>query len=232
MHAQKKTFQNHLFSFDAGALALHKNLMPCVIVGRQNQVLVANEMTALDANIVCIKPNVPHRVVVRSGGADIIYLDGVHLPVEAADFERLDAEWEILPTVFEKSDHATLTRFRMMLDGTRHPPDPKVMDIVRHLYATPMVRMSQTDLAHHLGLERTQSLRHFKSTTGQTFRRFKIWTAIIATARSAYLGEKIGTAGIDAGFSDAAHTARTAMTTFGLTPTKGLTGLTKMQTLD
>ena len=232
MPAQTKTFQNHLFSFDAGALALHKNLMPCVIFGCQEPVRVANDMAELDAQIVCIKPGVAHSVVVRSGGAEIIYLDGVQLSMQTADFEPLGAEWRMFPTVFETSDHLTMTRFRTMLEGRRPPPDRKVMGIVRDIYASPMVRMSQIELAERLGLERTQALRHFKSTTGQTFRKFKIWAAILATARSAHQGERIGIAGVDAGFSDAAHTARTAMTTFGLTPTKGLSGLTRMQTLD
>lgn len=232
MPAHTKTFQNHLFAFDAGELGLHKNLMPCVIFGRQNPVLVANEMMQLDAQIVCIKPGIPHRVVVRSGGADIIYFDGVHLATTLDDFEMLDPEWRMFPDVFEHADPVTVTRFRTRLEGTRPPPDPKVIEIVRHLYTTPMIRMSQIDLARHLGLERTQALRHFKYTTGQTFRKFKIWAAILATARSTHQGEQIGLAGVDAGFSDAAHTARTAMATFGLTATDGLSRLTKMRTLD
>lgn len=68
-------------------------------------------------------------------------------------------------------------------------------------------------------------MRHFKATTGQTFRKFKIWAAMMCAVDAAHNGEKIGLAGIQAGLSDAAHLTRTAATLFGITPTQGLSGL-------
>lgn len=182
--------------------------------------------------MIIIKPDVPHRVMVRQGGAEIIYFDGVHLPQRAAAFTGLDASWRGFPCAFEREDHAAVSGLRLFLGGSRPTPDPQVMRSVAQLYAAPFARMGQAELARALGLERTQALRHFKATTGQTFRKFKIWAALVAAARSAHQGERIGIAGVDAGFSDATHTARMAMTTFGLTPTAGLGHLTQMQTLE
>lgn len=224
-------FQNHRFSVDAHELALHQNLMTCVIVGRQHPVIVSDDHDWLTAQFVSVKPGVPHHVTVPDGGAEIIYLDGVQIAAAQSAFASLSPEWRALPDAFEAQDHAALSAFRDLLDADRSPADPDIMKIVHELYADPFTRMSQSDLADALGLERTQALRHFKATTGQTFRRFKIWAAIVAATRSAQQGEQIGIAGIEAGFADAAHLARTASTVFGVTPTAGLSRLTGMATL-
>lgn len=224
-------FHNHRFCFDEGTLALHKNIMTCVIVGRCNPIRVSNDHESVEAGVICIRPDIPHCVSVKEGGADIIYLDGVSLAPDANDFELLPADWCALPLAFEKADTVTVSAFRERLQSNASPPDQSIMQIVHHLYDGPFTRLSQTELAQHLALERTQALRHFKATTGQTFRKFKIWASIVAATRIALNGTQIGHAGVEAGFSDAAHLARTAATVFGTTPTKGLSGLRSMQTL-
>ena len=143
----------------------------------------------------------------------------------------LTSEWRGLARAFDLQDFAALNTFRSRLEQDRLPPDQSVMEIVKELYLAPFTRLSQTDLASALGLERTQALRHFKATTGQTFRRFKIWAAFVAATRSAHAGERIDHAGIEAGFADAAHLARTAGIVFGVTPTVGLSGLKAIETM-
>lgn len=224
-------FQNHRFQFAQGALAPHKNLMLCVIVGRDAPVHVKLETMQLDARVASIKPNVTHSVVVHGGGADIYYFDGLCWPNETADAMALDSPWQDLKDAFDTSDQDRVAWFRSIIAGNPAPPDPSVMAIVHELYTKPLDRLSQNDLASRLGRERTQALRHFKATTGQTFRRFKIWAAMVAVVHRAHAGEQIGRAGVSAGFADAAHTARTAMQTFGLTPTSGISGLTNIQTV-
>lgn len=224
-------FQNHRFSVDAHELSLHQNLMTCVIVGRQRPVIVSDDYDWISAQFVSVKPGVPHRVTVPDGGAEIIYLDGVQMAAGRSAFTKLPPEWRALPDAFDAQDHAALSTFRDLLNADNSPPDPDIMKIVHELYADPFTRMSQSDLADALGLERTQALRHFKATTGQTFRRFKIWAAIVAATRSAHQGAQIGLAGIETGFADSAHLARTASSVFGVTPTAGLSGLAGIVTL-
>jgi AraC-like DNA-binding protein len=231
MSTSHHVFHNHLFCFEEGALALHKNLMTCVIVGKQHPVILSNDEGWAEAEIICIKPGIPHRVLVKAGGADIIYLDGVCLPPDRNAFQPLQSDWRALPLAFENADPILLDSFRENLQSNLSPPDQSIMQIVHRLYDDPFTRLSQIELAQHLTLERTQALRHFKATTGQTFRKFKIWAAIVAATRIAVSGTQIGHAGVEAGFSDAAHLARTAATVFGITPTKGLSGLKGMQTL-
>lgn len=225
------SFHNHLFAFDEGSLGMHENLMPCVIVGKQRPVIVSNDTQHIEAEIVCITPGLAHRVAVRRGGADIIYLDGVDLAQSVAPFCPLSSDWRALPAAFEQHDHHSVSEFRAMLDASSGPHDQSVMQIVSRLYDDPFTRLSQMDLAQALNLERSQALRHFKATTGQTFRKFKIWAGIVAATRMAMGGTQIGHAGVEAGFSDAAHLTRTASSVFGTTPTKGLSGLNGMQTM-
>jgi AraC-like DNA-binding protein len=225
------SFHNHRFSFDAGELSLHQNLMTCVIIGRQHSVIVSNNHDWLVAPIVSIEPGVPHCVTVPEGGAEIIYLDGIRSAPARAAFISLSPEWRALSCAFDTRDFAALVAFRDVFDVDPSPPDPDIMRIVNDLYVESFARLSQIDLANALSLERTQALRHFKATTGQTFRKFKIWAALVAATRSTFKGEQIGLAGIETGFSDAAHLARTASIVFGVTPTQGLSGLTDIVTL-
>ncbi len=225
------TFHNHRFCFDEGSLALHKNLMTCVIVGKRHPVTVSNDLEQVKAEIVCIRPDFPHCVAVKEGGADIMYLDGVRLPSSTAIFNPLPSDWRALPSAFKNEDHDALTAFRNCLQPEHPPPDQSVLQVVSRIYDDPFTRLSQIELAQQLSLERTQALRHFKATTGQTFRKFKIWAAIVAATRIAMNGAQIGHAGVEAGFSDAAHLARTAAAVFGTTPTKGLSGLKQIQTI-
>lgn len=224
-------FRNHLFAFDEGSLALHENLMPCVIVGLQNQVVVSGTHDWVTADVVAIRPGVPHGVTVGVGGAAIVYFDGVQFANDRRLFWSLPPDWRDMPRCFDGTDLDGLARFRNRIDQSVSPPDHSVLKIVQQLYDDPFQRQTQTDLAHSLGLERTQALRHFKATTGLTFRKFKIWAGIVAATHAAAAGDAIGSAAISAGFSDAAHLARTANTVFGITPTMGLSGLGQIVSL-
>jgi AraC-like DNA-binding protein len=232
MQTKLPAFRNHLFSLEETELAMHQNLMTCVIFGCDNPVIVANDSVSVEAKIICIQPGIQHRVVVRQGGAEVVYLDGVQLPQTIVPFKPIEERWRHVPRGFDTANSELITDLRHEIEEKRPAADPKIMEIVEQLYSAPFERMSQEELSEKLVLERTMALRHFKAATGQTFRKFKIWAGIVAAARHAHQGEKIGLAGIDAGFSDAAHTARIAKEVFGVTPTKGLGGLIKMQTLE
>ncbi|KIC46357.1 hypothetical protein RA28_00670 [Ruegeria sp. ANG-S4] len=223
--AIRNAFRNHLFTFDEGELQRHENLMPCVIVGIRNPVVVVTDNDSSNAEVTWIRPGVPHRVSFGQGGAEIMYLDGVGFDTTLPEVGALSQDWKALPEFFESRNHEALLEFRRKLEGKDTPSDPAVMAVVQRLYDDPFLRLSQNELANEIGLERTQALRHFKATTGQTFRKFKIWAGILAAAHAGFNGEKFGIAGIESGFSDGAHLARTAGEVFGITPTQGLSGL-------
>jgi AraC-like DNA-binding protein len=217
-----------MFSFEPASLALHENLMPCIIFGRGASVCVGNEQQQTQGRIVCIKPDILHYVEIPEGGAEIVYLDGLMLAASFRDFQELDEEFCFLPNAMATKNLDKVSQLRDRLDRRNFPVDPAIMQIVQSLYEAPIDRMTQHELSELLGLERTQALRHFKANTGQTFRKFKIWTSAVSTAQNAFNGLGIGSSGIDSGFSDAAHVARTSRTLFGMTPTDALAKLTKI----
>ena len=96
--------------------------------------------------------------------------------------------------------------------------------MIETIIAEPMLRLSQLELAHRLKMERTSALRMFKAATGQTFRRFKQWSALQHAARQIAAGELVRTAAMDAGFADTAHLSRTFRASFGLTPSEAIAG--------
>lgn len=211
---------------------MHENLSTCVIFGHKADVQVHGESERVSGRIVCIKPDVMHGVVVPEGGADVLYLDGVKLPSDYADFSSLDNAWADIPEAFHCADKKRFLELRRALDSDFSSNDQKILAVIERLYVHPLERMSQEELAQHLGMERTQALKLFKRVTGQTFRRFKKWAASVTVTSSVFNdGLIIGHAGLDAGFSDAAHTSRTAREVFGLTPTDGVNSLKGISTL-
>lgn len=218
-------FRSHMFSLGESELELHENLITCVIFSNEELVSVSNDKAEISAKIICIRPDVNHRVSIPSGGAEIIYFDGVKLRDDFADFEALNIEWAHIPEAFNNTDYSSIEEFRVFLDCEKTPPNHPILAVIDELYSSSLDRMSQDELSEKLGLERTQALKYFKSVTGQTFRRFKKWAASVTVTSSVFKGQIIGTAGIDAGFSDAAHTSRTAREVFGLTPTSGANSL-------
>lgn len=224
-------FRNHLFSVGPVTFEAHKNLMPCVLFARTGRVRVYGGGYDISARIIRCKTGRTHTVVVDEGGAEILYLDGLQSEGALADFSELDPRFSGIPDAVKSRNHSAIDRFRRDLAPNTPEPDIEVLKIVEMLYSAPMERLTQTQLSNHLGLERTQALKHFKVNTGQTFRKFKMWTASVATVHGIMNGQKIGSAGIDSGFSDAAHVARTARDIFGITPTNGTGALSSFLTV-
>ena len=93
------------------------------------------------------------------------------------------------------------------------------------MQADPMRRVSQDELVGYLGMERTRALRCFKTSTGLTFRRFKLWSALQYAAVRMAERELVRTAAMDAGFADTAHLSRVFSSMFGLSPSVAIAGL-------
>ena len=114
---------------------------------------------------------------------------------------------------------------RARLSAPAASPLPRVADAVRAIYADPMRRMPQDELAQRLGMERTRALRLFLAATGQGFREFKRWSAMQYAAQQMKQGALVRTAAMDAGFADTAHLSRAFRETFGLTPSAAISAL-------
>jgi AraC-like DNA-binding protein len=188
-------------------LAAHANEVTCILVGRTGPVRLDGD-ERVDGDVLLVRPGVVHSVAFAERGADVVYLNGLAFPSDAL-----------------RGDRSALLELRARLSARAPALPAGVADVVRDVYAEPMQRMSQGELARRLSLERTRALRCFKAATGQTFREFKRWSALQHAARLMAEGALVRTAAMDGGFADTAHLSRVFRRYFGLTPSVAIAGL-------
>lgn len=217
-------FRNSLLPVDA-PLAPHANPVTGILMGRGGPVRLMLDGVAVEGDMLLIRPGVVHAIALPARGADILYLDGLAFPFDVPLAQVLDGKQaELAGAVLDGAgDAADELRARLSVPATL--PLPRVVDAVRAIYADPMRRMPQDELARRLGMKRTQALRYFRATTGQSFREFKRWSAMQFAAGQMKQGALVRTAAMDAGFADTAHLSRVFRETFGLTPSAAIGAL-------
>ena len=212
-----------VFSVDVTRIGPHCNPVPCVLTGRNKSLTLVSRDEVVAGDILLIRPGIEHRVICN-GGLNVMYLDGLSWSGSGLA-ERLHGRLADLAAdaIFRGSDAQAALRQRLDPGAAQFPP--QLMAVIEDLIAEPMSRMTQRALAEGLQMERTRALRLFKAATGQTFRRFKQWSALQHAARRIASGELVRTAAMDAGFADTAHLSRTFRMSFGLTPSEAIAGL-------
>ncbi|UJR84969.1 helix-turn-helix transcriptional regulator [Sandaracinus amylolyticus] len=218
MPERPSRFASSLFAFVASTLAPHRNPVTCVLAGLDRPLAVCTPSERIEGDIVIIRPDVEHRVEIH-GRAKVLYFDGLEFPLTAALAARVPPELAALAVDALGSDAAAQAELRIRFSRGRARAPAVVARAIEAIVADPMLRMGQAELAHRLGVERTQAMRAFKLATGMTFRGLKRWTALCAATRRIAEGELVRTAAMDAGFADTAHLTRTFRATFGTTPT-------------
>lgn len=216
-------FRNSLLPVDA-PLAPHANPVTGILMGRGGPLRLTLDGVVVEGDMLLIRPGVVHAIALPARGADILYLDGLAFPFDVPLARTLDGKLaELAGTVLDgPGDAADELRARL---AAAAPPSPRVAYVVRAIYADPMRRMPQDELAQRLGMERTRALRLFRAATGQGFREFKRWSAMQYAAQQMKQGALVRTAAMDAGFADTAHLSRAFRETFGLTPSAAIGAL-------
>jgi AraC-like DNA-binding protein len=217
-------FRNSLLPVDA-PLAPHANPVTGILMGRGGPVRLTLDGETVEGDMLLIRPGIVHGIALPARGADIFYLDGLAFPFDVPLARALDGKLaELAGAVLDGAGDAA-DELRAGLTTLAAELPPCVADAVRAIYADPMRRMPQGELARRLGMERTQALRHFKAATGQSFREFKRWSAMQFAAQQMKQGALVRTAAMDAGFADTAHLSRAFRVTFGLTPSAAIGAL-------
>jgi AraC-like DNA-binding protein len=216
-------FSTAVFSVKVDRLAPHCNPVPTVIMGLRGPVTVVSANECVSGDILFIRPGIEHRVICAHG-INVMYLDGLPCSDVAPFARRLQADDErvAVDAVRQKSGAAHELQSRLTAGAREYPR--QLGSIIADLVSEPMSRMTQFELADRLKMERTSALRMFKAATGQTFRRFKQWSALQHAARQIAAGELVRTAAMDAGFADTAHLSRTFRMSFGLSPAQAIAG--------
>ena len=218
-------FLDTLLPIDSRCLAAHANAVTGVLVGRTGPLRLERDGRHVDGDVLLVRPGIVHAVALAERGADVLFLNGLAFPFDAPLAQVLDGRLAHLACDALRGDRCAMheLRARLSVQPARLPTG--IAEVVRAIYADPMQRMSQGELAHRLHMERTQALRCFKAATGQTFRNFKQWSALQHAARLMAEGALVRTAAMDAGFADTAHLSRVFRQGFGLTPSVAIAGL-------
>lgn len=219
-------FLNACFPVGSRKLAAHANPVTAVLVGRTGPLRLERERQCVEGDILLVRPGVVHAVAFAEGGADVLYLNGLAFPFGAPLGQALTGVTAYLAVDAVRGDADAIAELRGGLSpALARTPPPAVAAVVQAIHADPMRRMPQAELARRLGIERTQALRYFKAATGQSFRQFKLWSALQYATQQMAEGALVRTAAMDAGFADTAHLSRVFRRLFGLTPSAAIAGL-------
>jgi AraC-like DNA-binding protein len=206
-------------------LAAHPNVVTAVLVGRTDPITLEHEGVSVTGDVLLVRPGIVHNVWLGRRGADVVYLNGLTFPYHAPLAVALKGHLEALARHSIAGDPCASEELRERLAFATDPLSAKMAAIVRAMQADPMRRVSQDELVRCLGMERTRALRYFKASTGLTFRRFKLWSALQHAAMRMAERELVRTAAMDAGFADTAHLSRVFSSMFGLCPSMAIAGL-------
>ena len=206
-------------------LAAHPNIVTAVLVGRTDPITLEHGGVRVTGDVLLVRPGIVHSVRVSERGADVIFLNGLAFPFEVPLAVVLKGRLEQLARRSLGGDAGATGELRTRLAFATLPLPPKIVEIVRAMQADPMRRVTQDELVRYLRMERTRALRCFKATTGLTFRRYKLWSALQHAAVSMAGRELVRTAAIDAGFADTSHLSRVFSSVFGLPPSVAIAAL-------
>ena len=217
-------FTSTILPIGVSRLAAHPNVVMAVLAGRAGPITVEHAAVSVTGEVLLVRPGVMHSVWLGRG-ADVVYLNGLTFPFGAPLAVALKGNLEVLARRSIGGDPCATAELRERLAFATDPLPAKVAAIVRAVQADPMRRVSQDELMRRLDMERTRALRCFKATTGLTFRRFKLWSALQHAAMKMAERELVRTAAMDAGFADTAHLSRVFSSMFGLSPSVAIAGL-------
>ncbi len=190
---------------------------------------------------IVIPPNQLHHLVVPAGDRmACLYVDArstdlQHLLQRTAETAAgigsgLEGEAELIAALRRLANGdsdwpQTRSLLKTMLSGSTRPADPRVQQAIALLATDPAGRLSLEDVAAATGLSASRFSHLFKSNTGVSLRRFRIWLAMGAATQAMARGESMTTAALDAGFASSAHFSAVFRDMFGMEPSRLAGGL-------
>jgi AraC-like DNA-binding protein len=225
MPSAETPFTSTILPIPVTRLGAHPNVVMAVLVGRAGPITLAHDAVSVTGDVLLVRPGIVHSVRVGQRGADVVFLNGLRFPFDTPLAVALKGVLEQLARRSAGGDAGATAELRARLAFATAPLPAKMAEIVRMMQADPMRRVTQDELVRYLGMERTRALRCFKASTGLTFRRFKLWSALQHAAVRMAGRELVRTAAMDAGFADTAHLSRVFSSVFGLPPSVAIAGL-------
>lgn len=216
-----------VYRSNARRAGLHKNRVPCIIVGQDAPIKVETTHGVVAGAAVYIAPDRPHRVCFGNQTSHTLFLENVRSVIlPEAETVRSISQNELnflCDNLFSWTvDCETEFLDRFQFERSIAPDASDVAKCIQRFQTNPLLRISQTQLSRELGVERTQALKAFKASTGMTLRSFQIWKSLRGALEHIAEGTDFQTAGLDHGFCDAAHFSRTVRSTFGMSLSEAL----------
>lgn len=203
----------------------HKNRVPCLLVGSRAPIVIETRQGRIEGDALFVAPGYDHRVLFGDQDGHVLYLECLRptgsgklfgspaTPLSVRQTSTLIAAMEHWSTGSEND-----VRNRLFAQSENGEVPRPLMQTIQTINDDASQRMGQDELSAALGLERTQSLKAFKTATGMTLRSYQIWKALRTAIGDVVQGGTLQTAGLDSGFCDAPHFSRSVRATFGISP--------------
>lgn len=96
--------------------------------------------------------------------------------------------------------------------------DPRIQAALKAIHAEPDRRHRSAVLARSLGMSESGFRHGFRTATGVTLKRYRVWARLTAAMTAAIRGESLTSAAHAAGFASSAHLSAAYRNMFGMTP--------------
>ena len=143
-------FLDALLPVPSRKLAAHANAVTCVLVGRTGPLRLECDGRRVDGDVLLVRPGVVHAVALAERGADVLYLNGLPFPFDAPLAQVLGGVLAHLASDALRGDRCATHELRARLTAPAPRLPSGIAEVVRAIYADPMQRMSQGELARRL----------------------------------------------------------------------------------
>src|SRR5262245_43409441 len=150
-------FLDALLPVPSRKLAAHANAVTALLMGRTGPLRLECDGRRVDGDVVLVRPGVVHAVALAERGAAVLYLNGLAFPFDAPLAQVLSGVLAHLASDALRGNRCAMHELRARLTARAPRLPAGIAEVVRAIYADPMQRMSQGELAHRLHTERTRA---------------------------------------------------------------------------
>lgn len=210
---------------DIGDGALHRHYAAQAIISDRPVRVFDARGRSVEAECVLIDPLTPHRVA-PGCEALLVYIEpGIRSEPSAEELLRPARSTSSLAMLCSPEGGRFWANWLATPPRTADAIDARLSSALAHIEgALVFGPVPLQAAATRAGLSPDRFRHLFAEQVGLSYKRYVLWRRLRLAATELMAGHDVTTAAHAAGFSDAAHFARTLKTTFGVTASQALTG--------
>lgn len=209
-------------------LAMHSTSVACLVVGLDQDIgLTSDTLGTVATRSALVPPRTKHRVV-ANGRILFCYFD-----IDSAWGRDCASRMARSQGGFGLGHRAESDLIRLATDPELDPDqvvtvaagpapvviDPRIRSVVAAVRELPERSADVAELAAHVALSPAYLQRLFKSETGTSLRRYRLWARMHRVAEEVADGSDLTAAAMAAGFASPSHFSDAFRRMFGLSPT-------------